>query len=118
MEDRFHWADYVIFISFLCISFGIGVYHSLTGGKQRTTMEFIMADRKLRIIPTVLSIVMSYVSAIMIVGTTAEIYSYGTMMMLWFLPGVVIGGVFIERFIVPWLFPLSLVSVFDVSAHL
>ena len=45
-----HWADYVIFTVFLVISMGIGLYYALTGGKQRTTEEFIMADRKLQVI--------------------------------------------------------------------
>ena len=74
-----------------------------------------MADRKLKIIPTVLSMVMSYMSAITIVGSTAEVYSYGTMQFLWNFPGVVLGGLVIERFIVPWLYPLQFVSIFDVS---
>ena len=113
--EKFHWADYILLISFLGISFGIGVYHSLTGGKQRTTGEFIMANRKLKIIPTVLSMVMSFLSAILIVGASAEIYSYGTMMAVWVIPGQIIGGLVIERIIVPWLYPLQLVSVFDVG---
>ena len=43
---EFHWADYVV----CCLSFGIsiaiGIYFACTGGKQRTTKEFLMADRK------------------------------------------------------------------------
>ena len=41
-------VDYVVFIMMLVISVGIGVYHSLTGGKQRTTSEYLTGDRKLR----------------------------------------------------------------------
>ena len=42
-----HWLDVFILGIFLLISIGIGVYHALTGGRQRTTAEFIMANRKL-----------------------------------------------------------------------
>jgi hypothetical protein len=44
-----HWVDYVIFVLFLAISMGIGLFFSLTGGRQKTTEEFIMADRTLKV---------------------------------------------------------------------
>ena len=33
----FHWLDYVLFAALLLVSFGIGIYAALSGGKQRTT---------------------------------------------------------------------------------
>ncbi len=42
----FHIADYVIFVGILLISTGIGLYHAFTGGKQRTTKEYFMANHK------------------------------------------------------------------------
>ncbi|ELT93102.1 hypothetical protein CAPTEDRAFT_117036 [Capitella teleta] len=108
-----HWADYLIFAFFLLVSLAIGVYHAFSGNKQRTTQEFIMADRNLKVLPTVLSLLVSYQSAIMIVGCSAEIYSYGTQQ--WF--GVLIGYTFAillaERLFVPWIFPLQLTSVYE-----
>ena len=72
-----HWADWLIFVTFLLVSLGIGVYHAVTGGKQRTTQEFIMANRKLNVLPTMLSLLVSYQSAIMVLGLTAEMYTRG-----------------------------------------
>ena len=115
MDDRFHWADYVIFVAFMCISFAIGIYHSLTGGRQRTTSEFIMANRKLKVFPTVLSMVMSFLSAITIIGNTAEVYAYGTMFVVYWIPGVLMGSILLERIVVPWIYRLQLISIFDVS---
>ena len=71
-----HWFDYFILAAFLLVSVGIGVYHALTGGRQRTTSEFIMANRKLQVIPTVISMMVSFQSAIMILGIVAEMYRY------------------------------------------
>ena len=71
-----HWLDVMILGIFLLISIGIGIYHALTGGRQRTTAEFIMANRKLQVIPTVISMMVSFQSAIMILGTVAEMYRY------------------------------------------
>ena len=83
-----HWLDVMILGIFLLISIGIGIYHALTGGRQRTTAEFIMANRKLQVIPTVISMMVSFQSAIMILGTVAEMYRY----ILCFVYALVIGN--------------------------
>ena len=111
------WPDYLILVAFLVISLGIGVYHSLTGGRQKTTQEFILANRHLSVIPTTISLFVSFQSAIIILGATAEMYLYGALLMLWSPISFVVGIFITERFIVPWMYPLKLVSVNDVSSH-
>ncbi|KAI0239947.1 Sodium-dependent multivitamin transporter [Lamellibrachia satsuma] len=108
-----HWFDYFILAAFLLVSVGIGVYHALTGGRQRTTSEFIMANRKLQVIPTVISMMVSFQSAIMILGIVAEMYSYGSQAWLWVIIGLLLGLVIVERVFIPWLYPLKLISVFE-----
>jgi Na+/proline symporter len=108
------WIDYVILAAFLGVSLAIGVYHALTGGRQRTTAEFILADRQLKVIPTALSLFVSFQSAIAILGTTAEMYAYGVQLMIMGPVAVVIGIVIAERLFVPWMFRLRLVSVNEV----
>ena len=109
-----HWVDYLIFAAFMLASIGIGIYHSLTGGKQKTTQEFIMADRQLKVLPTMMSLVASYYSAILILGCTAEFYNWGVQ--IWLLKSIssVLGLTLAERFIVPWLYALKLTSAFEV----
>jgi len=109
------WPDYLVLAVFLTISLGIGFYHSLTGGRQRTTEEFIMADRRLGVIPTTLSLFVSFMSAILILGATAEMYLYGIQFMVWVPIGYTASILVVERFVVPWIYPLHLVSVNDVS---
>ena len=41
-------ADYIVFALMLLVSLGIGIYYSLTGGKQKTTGEYLTGDRKLK----------------------------------------------------------------------
>ena len=110
-----HWADYVVFTGFFGLSLLIGAYHAFTGGRQRSVSEFIMANRKLSVIPTMVSLVMSFLSALTILGGTAEMYSYGMSYYCWYFIGLWIGIVVIERLIVPWLFPMKLTSVFEVG---
>ena len=109
------WPDYVVLAVFLVISVGIGFYHSLTGGRQRTTEEFIMANRRLDILPTTLSLFVSFKSAIAMLGMTAEMYMYGVQYIIWMPVGYAASTLLVERLIVPWYFPLKLVSVNDVS---
>ncbi|XP_067948512.1 sodium-coupled monocarboxylate transporter 1-like [Watersipora subatra] len=76
---RFAIADYVVFFLSLALSAAIGVYFGCTGKKQRTTQEFLLADRSMSIGPVTLSIFASFISAITIIGQPAETYTYGIM---------------------------------------
>ena len=113
-NDEFKWYDYVIFVSTLVISLGIGVYAAFSGGKQKTTKEYLMANRRLGTIPVGLSMFMSYVSATMVLGNTAEMYQYGVQQWLamfgssfaMFLSGILF---------VPLFFPLNITSSFEAS---
>ena|SRR6218665_1834433 len=118
MESHLKWPDYLILVGFLVISLAIGIYHSLTGGRQKTIAEFVMANRRLKVIPTSISLFVSVVNAILLLGTTAETYSYGIQHIVYFTLSLAMALVFVERIIVPWFYPLKLVSVFEVSVGL
>jgi len=113
--DYLSWPDYVILVIFIAISLGIGVYHSLTGGRQKTTSEFIVANRSLKVIPTALSLLVSFQSAIVILGMTAEMYSYGSMYFVGAIFTAVLTIVLSMQVAIPWMYPLKLVSVFEVN---
>jgi len=117
MESHLKWPDYLILVGFLVISLAIGIYHSLTGGRQKTIAEFVMANRRLKVIPTSISLFVSVVNAILLLGTTAETYSYGIQHIVYFTLSLAMALVFVERIIVPWFYPLKLVSVFEVSVR-
>lgn len=116
-QSTLAWLDYTILAGFLGISVGIGVYHAVTGGRQRTTAEFILGNRQLSVVPTALSLFVSFQSAIMILGMTAEMYAYGTQMMLMGPVAVLVGVVTAERVFVPWMYRMKLVSVNEVYRH-
>jgi len=105
--------DYVVFGIVLCISLSIGLYHAFAGGRQRSTAEFLFADRSMSALPVALSVFASFFSASTILGTPAEIYQQGTMywMCVWgaiFAPlvGAFIFGPFFHR--------MAMLSVFEV----
>lgn len=75
---RFSTIDYAVFALMLCISVAIGIYYALSGGKQKTTAEFLLGNRKMMAIPVGLSLLASFMSAITILGVPAEMYTFGT----------------------------------------
>lgn len=77
-NEKFSIADYVVFSVMLLISAAIGVWYGCgPGGKQETTKEYLLADRKMHIVPVAISLLVSYLSAITLLGVPSEIYTYG-----------------------------------------
>lgn len=75
---RFGAVDFTVFAVMLLLSAIIGIYHAFTGGRQRTTKEFLFANRGMMGIPVALSLLASFMSAITILGVPSEMYIYGT----------------------------------------
>jgi len=103
-------------VSFLLISLAIGLYHALTGGKQKTTKEFIMANRSLGVIPAAISLLVSFLSAVTMLGTTAEMYSFGAQYLLMANIAIINGTILAALIFVPWMHSLKLTSVNEVSS--
>ena len=110
----FHIADIAVFLTSLSVSIAIGVYHALTGGKQRTTKEYLMADHRLRTLPAALSMLVSFVSAILVLGTPAEIYTRGTQLLLKTV-GYCVACIVSSLLFVPLFYKLQVNSSFEVS---
>nr|CAD7194224.1 unnamed protein product [Timema douglasi] len=70
--------DYVVLSLMLIISASIGVYYRFTGGKQKTTQEYLHGDKDLSVIPVAVSLMASFMSAITILGVSTENYTFGT----------------------------------------
>uniref|UniRef100_A0A6M2DZL7 Putative sodium-dependent multivitamin transporter n=1 Tax=Xenopsylla cheopis TaxID=163159 RepID=A0A6M2DZL7_XENCH len=74
--------DYAVFILMLLISASIGVYYRFTGGRQRTTQEYLLADRNMGIWPVACSLMASFMSAITLLGVSTENYTFGTLFVI------------------------------------
>ena len=110
-NNKLDWADIVVFTLTLVISLGIGVVFAVTG--QHTTIDFLMGNHQLRLIPVALSMYMSTASAIAILGTSAEMYQFGTQAIMSIFG--YIGAYLLSAFlVVPVIYPLKLVSSFEV----
>ena len=105
----FHLANYIIFALFLLITAGIGLYYACSGGRQCTTSEFLMGNRRLQMLPVAVSIFVSYASGVIVIGHPAEIYIRATLFTMRAL-GHVLGCLLSSSFIVPLFFRLGVTA--------
>ncbi|XP_060080393.1 sodium-dependent multivitamin transporter-like, partial [Ylistrum balloti] len=104
--------NFIVFAAALVISLGIGVYHAFSGGRQKTTNEYLLGNRKMSILPVGLSLMVSFESSIMMLGFPAEIYTYG-IMFWWFTLGFMLAQLIAIRIVVPLIHPLHVTSVYE-----
>jgi Na+/proline symporter len=103
MAEKFSIVDYVVFSIMLLISAAIGIWYGCgPGGKQKTTKEYLLADRKMQVVPVAISLLVSYLSAITLLGVPSEIYTYGAqyyvLVVSYFIICGVVGIVFVPMF--------------------
>ncbi|XP_078000931.1 sodium-coupled monocarboxylate transporter 1-like [Glandiceps talaboti] len=103
-------SDIAVFGAILLFVAGQGIYHGWK--KQKSTREYLTANRSLSGVPVAMSLLVSFMSAITLLGTPAEIYLYGTgytagiLSYFWVYP-------FVTWFFVPVFQPLPLTSAYQ-----
>jgi len=115
IQQLFGWEEYVVFALLLLVSTGIGIFYGFfSRGKQKTTAEFLMANRSMPVFPMSMSVIASFISAITLLGTPVEIYNYGTQYSI-----VLINFFFVMAasayLYLPVFFKLQLTSTFEVK---
>ncbi|XP_035732267.1 putative sodium-dependent multivitamin transporter isoform X1 [Vespa mandarinia] len=110
--SKLQWHDYIIIGIVLLISASIGIYYRFTGGRQQTTEEYFSADRSMKILPLGIAMTVSFISAITILGISAEIYVHGTMFTVLSL-GFIVGAPIAMYCYLPVFFELKVISVFE-----
>ena len=50
MENKFHWADYLVFGLMLVISTAIGIVFGILDRKKKTTNDFLLGGGDLKVI--------------------------------------------------------------------
>ena len=73
---KFDAGNYAVFAAMLFVSAAIGVFFWWKG--QKNTDEILMASKSMSTFPMTMSLVASFMSAITLLGTPAEMYVSGT----------------------------------------
>lgn len=111
---EFTVIDYSIFALLLVLSLAIGLFYALSGDRQRTVQEFLLANRNMSCLPVALSLLATFQSAVAILGAPGEIYRFGTE--YWFLGCSYFLGLLIPAHIfIPVFYRLRLTSTNEVS---
>ncbi|XP_073839560.1 sodium-coupled monocarboxylate transporter 1-like isoform X2 [Musca autumnalis] len=89
--QHFGIVDYCVFVLMLIICAAIGFYFGFIEKKQKKkgqkgteqrrgseALDYLVGGRKMKVFPVSLSLVASFVSGISLLGTSTEIYVYGT----------------------------------------
>ncbi|XP_051000271.1 sodium-coupled monocarboxylate transporter 2 [Acomys russatus] len=74
---NFEAWDYVVFAGLFVISSGIGVFFAIKERKKATSREFLIGGRQMSFGPVALSLTASFMSAVTVLGTPAEVYRFG-----------------------------------------
>lgn len=77
-KNAFHVVDYILFAGLLLCSAGIGLFYAIKDRRKSNTKEFLLAGGNMNPIPVSLSLLASFMSAITLLGTPAEMYNYTT----------------------------------------
>ncbi|XP_033759613.1 uncharacterized protein LOC117341863 [Pecten maximus] len=104
--------DYVIFGITIVISISIGLYHAFAGGRQKTTSEFLVGNRRMKVLPVAISLMVSFESSIMMLGVPAEVYEYGIQYVLQLISFLIATSLAIH-ILVPLLHPLKITSAYE-----
>nr|XP_056701810.1 sodium-coupled monocarboxylate transporter 1-like [Euleptes europaea] len=104
--------DYVVFAAMLLISAGIGIYYAFAGGGQKTSAEFLMGGRSMHAVPVALSLTASFMSAVTVLGTPAEVYRFGARFSVFALTYLLVVVLSAEIFL-PVFYRLGITSTYE-----
>ena len=80
--EKFDAGNYAVFAAMLTVSAGIGIFFWWRSRGKNNTKEMLMAGKSMGTFPMTLSLVASFMSAITLLGTPAEMYVSGTQYVL------------------------------------
>ncbi|XP_015284631.1 PREDICTED: sodium-coupled monocarboxylate transporter 2 [Gekko japonicus] len=77
--------DYVVFAALFVISSGIGVFFAVKERKKTSSRDFLVGGKQMTCGPVALSLTASFMSAVTVLGTPAEVYRYGASFIIFFI---------------------------------
>ncbi|CAL1531976.1 unnamed protein product [Lymnaea stagnalis] len=112
VKHHFHVGDFIVFGLTIVISIAIGIYYALSGGRQKTTSEYLVGGRTMSFIPVAISLLVSFESSIMMLGLPAEAYVFGIQNIIGYF-GFFVAQVLSVHMVVPLLHPLRITSAYE-----
>ena len=111
-KNEFGTLDYVLFSLMFCASAGIGFFHAYKDRNKKNARDFHLGGRKMHAIPVSLSLASTFMSALTLLGTPAEIYTHNTMF-YWILVAMLIATASAAHIFIPIFYRLNKTSCFE-----
>ena len=108
-QQNFTMFDYFVFCGTVGLSLSIGIYFGWKNRHKDSVENYFLGNRKLSVVPTALSLAVTFQSSLMIIGIPAEVYSHG-LKYAYYLVGSCTSYIFAGLFVVPVIHPLKLTS--------
>ncbi|XP_005374605.1 PREDICTED: sodium-coupled monocarboxylate transporter 1 [Chinchilla lanigera] len=105
-------GDYLVFAGVLLVSAAIGVYYAFAGGGQQTSTDFLLGGRRMTAVPVALSLTASFMSAVTVLGTPAEVYRFGAIFSLFAITYFLMVALSAEVFL-PVFYKLGITSTYE-----
>ncbi|KAK7113233.1 sodium-coupled monocarboxylate transporter 1-like [Littorina saxatilis] len=108
----FGTVDYVLFCLILALSAVIGMYYAFRDRKQVTSRNFMVASQGMYVVPVAMSLAVTFLSALSLLGNPVEIYNFNTM--FWYLVlALLLAVAACAHIFVPFFYRLKVTTVFE-----
>jgi len=105
--------DYVVFGCTLGVSAAIGIFYAIKDRKKKDDLDdYQLGGRNLTAVPVALSLSVSFMSAITVLGTPADVYQYGTMYW-WFLLAMLFVCCITAEMYIPTFYKMGISSTYE-----
>ncbi|XP_067672324.1 sodium-coupled monocarboxylate transporter 1-like [Haliotis asinina] len=111
-KRTFTIPDYVLFSLTLAISAGIGLFFAIKDRNNVTSKEYHLGGKNMNILPVAMSLLVTFLSALTLLGTPVEMYNYSTMFW-WLCLAFVSAMVLASVVFTPFFYNLQVTSVFQ-----
>lgn len=111
--QTFGVADYTITAAMLVCSAAIGAFYVIKDRHNNSIKEYLLGGRSMHYIPVSMSLLVTYLSALSLLGAPAEVYRSNTML-FWFGVSVAVGCWIVSRAFLPFFYQLGISNVFQV----
>ncbi|XP_046352930.2 sodium-coupled monocarboxylate transporter 2-like [Haliotis rufescens] len=107
----FGLADYGVTSAMLVVSAAVGIFYVIKDRNRGTMTEYVLGGRHMHYIPVSMSLMVTFISALSLLGAPVEVYRSNTMM-IW-LPVAAVAGVLVAgRIFIPFFYQLNINNVF------
>ncbi|KAL8588987.1 hypothetical protein ACOMHN_065769 [Nucella lapillus] len=105
-------VDYVLFSLVFGICGLIGVYYAFKDRNQNSTANFMLAGKSMWVMPVALSLSVTFLSALSLLGNPVEVYSFNTMF-CWLVVSIFLAVAAAAHIFVPFFYRLKITTVFE-----